>query len=339
MGTWQRKTAGVIVALVGVVLIGSIIVNDLFSVGPAFEDMSDGFRPVMTEETIATLEQDLQGMQAAGEEFQTTGVPMFSDALGMTPEEFTAFMQEQYPDVAAGIEQLPAITESFGGVVGTLEAELERFASADAIPTTTLPATTIPWGMLVAGGLLIILGVLIAVLRGRTAPIIAAVVGGLLVVVPFALSLPTKAADADQMNENLKPVYTQELLTGAEQSLAVVGAMGTQMTEEMLPALGAQLGMDEATLQAFLGDNMPAMAGVIEGMPEAMGRFTALVETFGTHLEDYLVLTEVAFVPIVWTLIVGGAIALAGALWALFAAGRRPVALEAEPVREPAMAA
>jgi hypothetical protein len=224
-------------------------------------------------------------------------------------------------------------------VVGTLEAELERVRLGRRDPHDHAARDHDPLGDARGRGLLIVLGILIAVLRGRTAPIIAAVVGGLLVVVPFALSLPTKAADADQMNENLKPVYTQELLTGAEQSLAVVGAMGTQMTDEMLPALGAQLGMDEATLQAFLGDNMPALAGVIEGMPEAMGRFTALVETFGTHLEDYLVLTEVAFVPIVWTLIVGGAIALAGALWALFAAGRRPAALEAEPVREPAMAA
>jgi hypothetical protein len=152
MGTWQRKTAGAIVALVGVVLIGSIIVNDLFSVGPAFERMSDGFRPVMTEEAIATLEQDLQGMQAAGEEFQATGVPMFSDALGMTPEEFTAFMQEQYPDVAAGIEQLPAITEASRAWSARSRPSSSEFASADAIPTTTLPATTIPWGMLVAGG-------------------------------------------------------------------------------------------------------------------------------------------------------------------------------------------
>jgi hypothetical protein len=339
MGTWQRKTAGAIVALVGVVLIGSILVNDLFTVGPAFEDMSDGFRPVMTEEAIATLEQDLQGMQAAGEEFQTAGVPMFSEALGMSPEEFTAFMQEQYPDVAAGMEQMPAIVESFGGVLSTLEAELENFASADAIPTTSLPATTIPWAMLVAGVVLIVLGILIAVTRGRTTPIIAMVVGALLVVVPFVLSLPTKAANADQMNEDLKPVYTAELIAGAQEGLAVVGAMGTQMTEEMLPALGAQLGMDEAALQAFLGENTPAMAGVIQAMPEAMGRFTELVGTFDTHLEDYLILTEVAFVPIVWTIIVGGAIALAGALWALFALRRTPAAVGFEPVAQERMAA
>jgi hypothetical protein len=335
MITWQRRVAGAVVALVGVVFIGSIVVNELFSVGPAFEDLSDGFRPVMRQEALATARQDLDGLQAASEELQTAGLPMMAQALGMTPEEFAGFLGEQYPDVATGVEQLPAVVESFGGVIDTLEAELERFASADAIPTSSLPATTIPWAMLVAGLLLIGLGIAISFTAGRVAPIAAGIVGVLLVVVPFALSLPTKAADADRMNENLEPVYTQELVTGAQQGLEVVGAMGTEMTEELLPALAAQMGMDEAALQAFLGENLPATAAGIQAMPEAMGRFTTLVETFETHLEDYETIGDVAFVPIVWTLVIGGAVALLASVWAFVATGRRRVVVvEGEPVRE-----
>lgn len=339
MGTWQRKTAGALVALVGVALLGSILVNDLFSVGPAFERLSDGFRPVMTEQVVSTLGQDLQGLQAVSDEFQTAGIPMMSDALGMTAKEFAGFMGDRFPEVATGVGQLPTIVESFTGVVGTLEGELDRFASADAIPTTSLPATTIPWGMLVAGVVLVGLGIIISVTQGRVAPIIAAIVGGLLVVVPLALSLPSKAAAADQMNRNLKPVYTHELITGAQQGLAVVGAMGTQMTDEMLPALGTQLGLDEAALQGFLGENLPAVAAGIQAMPDAMGRFTTVVETFDANLEDYFTITEVAFVPIVWTLILGGAIVLVLALWAILAVRRAPAVAVTEPVvREPVAA-
>ena len=36
---------------------------------------------------------------------------------------------------------------------------------------------------------------------------------------------------ADELNENLTPIYTQELIDGAEGSLAVVGAMGQEMQE------------------------------------------------------------------------------------------------------------
>lgn len=324
MDSWQRKVAGGLVALAGVGFLVSIVVNQLFSVGPAFERMADGFRPVMQEEAIATLEQDLQGLAAVSEEFSTQAIPMISQALGVTPEEFVAGMQQQYPDVATGIDQLAATVESFSGVVATLEAEIDRFASADAIPTENLPATTIPWAMLIAGIVLIGLGIVIAVTPGRAAPIAAVVVGALLIVVPLVLSLPSKAADADQMNENLKPVYTQELVTGAQQGLQVIGAMGTQMQEEMLPALGQQLGMDEAALQGFLGENLPATAGAMEAMPDAMGRFTTVVETFDAHLEDYQTISDVAFVPIVWTIIIGGAIALLGGIWAALAARRRP---------------
>jgi hypothetical protein len=334
MASWQRKAAGAIVALVGVVFIVSIVVNQLFSVGPAFERMSDGFRPIMTEEALATLRQDVQGLQAVSDEFQTTGVPMMAQALGMTPEEFAGFMGEQYPDVATGVEQFPTVVQSFTGVLDTLEAELDRFASADAIPTSSLPATTIPWAMLVAGLALIGLGIVIAFTPGRAAAIAAAVIGLLLVVVPIVLSLPSKAADADEMNENLKPVYTQELVAGAQQSLQVVDAMGTQMTEEMLPALAAQLGMDEAALQGFLGENLPAMAAGMQAMPEAMGRFTELVGTFEQHLEDYQTISDVAFVPIVWTLIIGGAIALLAAIWALLVAPKRVVVVEGEVVQD-----
>jgi hypothetical protein len=159
---------------------------------------------------------------------------------------------------------------------------------------------------------------------GRSAAIAAVAVGALLIAVPLALSLPGKAADADTMNENLRPVYTAELVAGADEGLAVVGAMGTQLQEEMLPALGQQLGMEEAALQAFLAENLPAMSTAMASMPEAMGRFTNVVEIFRTHLHDYDTINTVSFVPIVWTMIVGGILAALGGTAAAFASGRKP---------------
>jgi hypothetical protein len=333
MQTWQRKAAGVVVAAVGVAFIVSVVVNNLFSVGPAFERMADGFRPAMQAESITSLARDLDGLQAVTDEFSVVAVPMLSDAVGVAPDEFVGFMTEQFPEVATGIEQLPTIIESFRGVVGTLDAEQERFASADAIPTASLPATTVPWGLTIAGVALLGLGIVIVVRPGRLAPVAALVVGALLILVPLALSLPGKAADADTMNENLKPVYTAELIAGADQGLAVVGAMGTQLQVEMLPALAQQLGMDEAALQGFLGENLPAMSGAMAGMPDAMGRFTTVVEIFRTHLDDYDTINAVAFVPIVWTMILGGILAALAGAWAFFA--HRREAQHVEVARAP----
>jgi hypothetical protein len=325
MQVWQRRVAGLVVAAVGATFIVLVIVNRLFTVGPAFERMSDGFRPAMKPAPIAAIQQDLAGMQAVSAEFTTKGVPTFSQALNMTPEEFTAFMQKQFPAVATGIQQLPDITTNFKAVVGTLSAEQARFIRADAIPTSSLPATTVPWGLLAAGILLFGIGLLMLIRPEVFGPALALTLGAMLIVVPLTLSLPGKASAADLMNQHLKPVYTAQLISGAKQSLATVGAMGTQMQTEMLPSLGQQLGMDPAQLQTFLAQNMPAMTAMMQGMPAALGRFTDLVTVFDQHLKDYDAIKSTQFGPIVWTMIWGGVVAMVGGAWALLFGRRRDV--------------
>jgi len=331
---WATRIPAVIVMLIGVVLIGSTLMNNLFKVGPAFEDLTKGFRPVLTAQAIETARADVAGLGAAGEEFQTSVVPAMAEQFGMTPEEFTAYVEQGFPGVADGMAALPQIVPTFSGLIDTLDAQRDLFASADAIPTSDIPATTIPWALMIAGILALGLGIVMWFVP-RTGGIIAMVFGVLLIVVPFALSLPTKAADADQMNANLRPVYTQTLITQAGAALTTMSTMGTEMSETMLPALADQLGMTTDQLQMFLGDNFPATAAALQSMPASMARFQGLVATFDANLDNYETLTTVSFAPIIWTVIVGGAVMLLAGLWTLLAIRRPEVAViqEAEPVR------
>ena len=330
---WATRIPAVIVMLVGVVLIGTTVVNNLFQVGPAFENLTDGFRPVLTAQAIETARADVAALGAAGEEFQTAVAPAMAEQFGMTPEEFQAFVGEQFPGVGNGMAALPQIVPTFSGLIDTLDAQRDLFASADAIPTSSIPATTIPWALLIAGILALGLGVFMWFVP-RTGGIIAIVLGAMLVAVPFALSLPTKAADADQMNANLQPVYTQALITQANAAVTTVGTMGTEMSGTMLPALAEKLGMTEEQLQAFLGENFPATATALQNMPASMERFQGLVGTFEANLDNYDTMKSVSFEPIIWTVIVGGAVMLVMGIWA-FAVGHRPeetVIEEAKPV-------
>jgi hypothetical protein len=310
--------------LVGLALIGTTIVNNLFAVGPAFEDLIDDFRPVLTDEAIQTARDDVAALGAAGEEFQTSVAPAMAQQVGMTPDAFQAFVGEQFPAVSQGMAALPQIVPTFSGLIDTLDAQRDLFASADAIPTENLPATTIPWALLIAGILSVALGVFMW-FSPRSGGVVAIVLGAALVVVPLALSLPTKAADADQLNENLRPVYTQELVDQANAAVATVGAMGNEMTDTMLPALAQQLGMSNEELQAFVGQNFPATAAALQNMSDSMGRFQGLALTFEANLDNYDTLEPVSFEPIIWTVIIGGAVMFLMGIWAL-AIGRRSAA-------------
>ena len=81
--------------------------------------------------------------------------------------------------------------------------------------------------------------------------------------------------------------------------------------------------MTPEQVQAFVGAEYPEIAGAMQAMPEAIGRFDAMVGTFADNLDNYETLRPVAFVPIVWTMVGAGVVILIAGLWAMFS----PVAL------------
>ncbi len=311
-----RKAASLLTIAAGLVLIVSTFMNNLFAVGPAFEDLINDFRPLLVQQSLDTAKADVAGVAAVGEEFQTTMGPAFAEQMGLTPQEFSGMMDEQFPAVSAGMVAIPEVAPTFDGLLTTLQTQQPLFESADAIPTDNLPATTVPWMMLIAGILAIVVGVLIWV-TARAGAILALVLGGLLVAAPLALSLPQKATDADQLNANLQPVYTQELVTQADGAVAVLGAMGEEMQTTMLPALAEQLGMSQDELNAMIGDNFPAVASAMQTFPDSMARFQGLVDTFDQNLANYDTITSVSFVPIIWTMVGAGAVVLLAGLLAM----------------------
>ena len=305
---WPRKLAAVLMVLVGLSFVATTFAASLFHVGPAFDRLTDGFRPVMTQSAIQTDRQDIAGLSAAGTEIQTELLPALAQQLNMTPAQLTTLMSSQYPDVVKGLNALPKITPTFNGLVNTLDQQRPLFASADAIPTKSLPATTVPWSLFAIGIIIVGLGVFVW-FTPRLSAVIATVLGAVLIAAPLMMSMLHKASDADKMNANLKPVYTQQLINQGNDGLKTLSAMGTQMQTTMLPALATQLKMQPAQLQAFLVQNFPATAAALNDMPASLGRFQKLTATFQQHLGDYKTLKPVTFVPIVWVML-GGGIAL-----------------------------
>ncbi len=317
----MNKAIAVLVMLVGASLVVITLVSNLFAVGPAFENLIVDFRPALTQSSIDTARADIAGLSAVQQEFTTKLAPALSQQLQMTPTQFNDFVAQKFPAVAAGMGALPVAVPTFNGLINTLDKQRPLFASADAIPTKNLPATTVPWALFGAGFLVFLIGLLM--LRSpKAAGAAAIVVGLLLLVAPVALSLPAKAADADQLNANLKPVYTQALVTNATGALQTIGAMGNEMQTTMLPALATQLKMTPQQLQTFLASNFPATAQALQTMPASMQRFNGLVKVFDKNLANYNTLKPVGLARLILVLMVaGGLVAGLGALTVL--KGRR----------------
>jgi hypothetical protein len=309
----SKRPSAIVIAAVGVVLIVVAVARNLFAVGPAFEEMIDDFRPWLTDDSIATLRADVDMLGGAVAEFETGLVPALSGQLGMDPADFQQLVGTQFPAVATGLQVIPEAAPTFVGIIDLLDDQQENFASADAIPTSSLPATTVPWGLTILGLAFIGLGVWMYMTQVRLSAIIAAALAAVVLVAAFALSLTGKASDADDLNEALKPVYTEETVTGAAMAVEAIGAMGAEMQTSMLPGLGQMLGMDEASVQAFLGQGFPGLAGALQSMPDALQRFQDVVATFDVNLDNYETLKPVAFSPIIWIMVLGSLIALVAA--------------------------
>jgi hypothetical protein len=299
----NRRMPSLIIGGIGVVLILVALTANLFRAAPAFERLTGNFRPEMKAAELSRLHQDVNGLGAVQAEFTTKAVPQLAAALNMTPQQFSAMLGQQFPAVATGLQSVPRVTQQFNGVLNVLDDERARFDKADAIPTKSLPATTVPWALAGTGVLFIAVAFFVPRRRGAVA---AVLLGLVLVAGPLLLALPGKAAAADTMNSHLKPVYTAELVAGAKQSLTEMQAMGTELQTKLLPGLAQMLHMSPQQVEGYLAANFPAVAGGLTSMPAALGRFDTLVNVFDRSLPDYNTAKGTALEPIAWTLMVAG---------------------------------
>jgi hypothetical protein len=330
----KRSTPAAGIGAVGVALIVIALATRLFTVAPASERLTDNFRPEMRQAELGQLRQDINGLSAAQSEFTTKVVPHLAAALHLTPQQLGATLGQQYPAVSAGMQNVPAVSDKFNSVLDLLDQERVRFERADAIPTTSLPATTVPWALAASGAVCLA----VAFLASRRWGGVAAVALGLLLIAgPLVLSLPGKADSADTMNSHLKPVYNAELVASAKQSLAGVQSMATELQTKLLAGLGGMLRMQPAQLQSYLAANFPALAAATESMPAALDRFERLVGAFDRSLGDYNTAKETRLVPIVWLLMLAGLVVAGAGGWLVLEGAAGPASERTAPVEAPAV--
>ena len=87
--------------------------------------------PMMSARNIATFQAYLKGfggMQADA----TKLVPLLAQALRMTPTQVQTLMRTQLPAMAAMLQNLPQMQRDFGGLLGTMQQNVDVFSQVPA---------------------------------------------------------------------------------------------------------------------------------------------------------------------------------------------------------------
>jgi hypothetical protein len=334
-----RRTALLLILVIGVVLMIFPFVTNLFGKTAGTEALTDTFRPTFTHATLEQTRTDFDGIKATAHQLQTETLPALPDALGMTDHEFATFLADNYPKVDHGVQELPRILPRLEKLVSGLEAEQGDFDRADAIPAGFLPITTVPWIVLVPGLALAVLAGL-GLRREDEGAVRAALAGSLVVglvlaVAAIGLDLHGKGAAVDRLTDALGPFFSEDGAAQTREDMDTVQAMADQLQARTIPDLAKALGMTPKEFDGFLTDNFPTVASGVASFDTVLPRFQADVTAISDNVGNFQKTADIpfSFLPtssVFWWLLLPGLvlIAIPVAVSRLEAGGRTPTTIK-----------
>lgn len=182
------------------------------------------------------------------------------------------------------------------------------------------------------------------------------VIGVLLIVMPFAISLPSKASAGQRMlnafHPIMQPASVKESVLFYHNTfvplgqVAVGGVAAAGETTQLFTGLAQGLHMTPAQLQAFLGKNYPAMAQLLASFPTLVPVFSQvgpglthylpLVNTMQGQVKDYAAVDSLPnFNLFTWFFVVPGLLIVLFALTGLGLFQRRRVVSPTLPAALP----
>lgn len=169
------------------------------------------------------------------------------------------------------------------------------------------------------------------------------VIGIALIVMPLAISLPSKSSAGQDMIDNFNPIMqpasVEKTVDYYDNTFTPLGevAVGARQVEKETPqlmqALAVQLGMTPKQVQQFLGTEFPATAGLLQslpqldpvfaGVPPGLDHYRPLVDTMETNVGNYDKIDSLPnFRLFTWFFVVPGVLLVVLAGWSLVS-GRR----------------
>jgi hypothetical protein len=188
--------------------------------------------------------------RAAAQQLVDVAVPRLAGRLGESPEQLQAGIAADYPDVAAGLQRLPAIIATTGTALTNLQRHHQDFVDADSFPGSGVsrPAAAV-------GG--------IALARPRMWPLPAILVlAGAGAALPLVASLPRKAQGVRAMVGALN--LSTATATATRQNLVVVERFHDHLLERLVPDAAAHLGTTADELVADIGSGLDTLQAALK---------------------------------------------------------------------------
>jgi hypothetical protein len=324
-----RKISLVLIIIAGAFWVAGALAADYPKKTQAVDNLTNSFRPAFTDSALAQSAADLRTSKTFADDFRAKAAPALAQQLKVTPDQFLASVGQQYPAVGKGLTQLPQILDYFTTVQTTMASQQHNFHQADAIPTKSLPNTTVTWLFVLPGITAMALGVAGFFFRRRIVPALAALLGLGVILTTLVISTPAKTRAADRLNDAVRPLFTTQSATQAREYVTTLQAMDTQLTQQALPGLAGQLHVTPQQLTTTLAANFPTVATGLQQLPAILGRIDAVVTALNGNvhnfqLGDALPTKDLATTNVEWQFAIPAALlVVAGATGAAFGLRRR----------------
>ena len=305
----MRKVVATVAVVCGMGLIAVPFALSLFDRAPAGERVTNRFRDTLSPQGLHGLATNFQTMGALVDQFIHETSPALARRLHMTDRQFGSFVARDYPAVAAGVKEIPPLVAFVTPVAAQLEALHPQFAAVDSLPFLGLPLSTVPWILLAMGAALVVLGIVVLRPRGRGPLLVAAGLGMAMLVIPLALSYPSKASDATKVAAVGRVALSPKAAAGAQQANQLIDDMVTQVNTEMLPGLATRLRVSQSALEASIARDYPAVAKGLLAWRTIKPGAVELVRRQVASVPDAESLNGLDFTPLPWY-IMGPGIAL-----------------------------
>lgn len=264
----MRRILAAVAILVGIGLVVVTLSYSFFARASGGQHITDRFRTTMSTAGLHQLVTNFGVIKGLGDQFIDQATPAFAHQLSMSTPAFKRFAAANFPAVGRAYAEVPPAIALVGPVNPRLFASHDDFQRVDDIPGLGLGIPAVPWMMVIVAALLVPGGLAALALPRSRLPIAAiTIVGVAMIVVPFALSLPTKAAAAARIVKVSDVALSRTAATTATETVALLNALVPEVQTKVVPALAQRLHTTPAKLGAAIARDYPDVARGLREWP------------------------------------------------------------------------